>query len=665
MQSVGCVGVGAAARATALVLFFAVGCLPPLGAEEPAPSDSKAEAAALVQKALAAEAAGAAEARRTHLKAALEKDPALSLAHWASGEVYRERRWMSLDQAAQAAASDPALAEYQRQRALARATVESQRALAVWCREHGLSGESRTHWYQVLLIEPGHREAQAACGMVLQGGELVSAAEARRARAAEGAPSGRDAQRAERDAVEDWAARVSKWRRNVRRDEAEVRQAIEAEVAAAQDPQSIHALGVALLQGSRQKSDPEAFRLMSRALVDALDRCSQRWSTLQLAWYAVEHPTAEVRNAAADALKNRSPLTYVPWLLGHMQAPVEARISVTASDVAGVSISQTFEREWPDAVYRDVRQQYYCAGTPCVTLIRRENKVSTNIPQVQRASWAAAESKVAATREQVDRFNANVRDLNQRIAAAVARATGEALDGDPLVCHRWWTKYCADYYELEPAGSDRYASGPGRNPYPHGYGPPQPGGDKPVIENRTSYGNPLAASVVYTVCSCFPAETPVWTLTGPVEIRKIQPGDRVLTQHPVCGQLSYRTVFQVTRRKPSPMIEVGLGGETLRSTRGHPFWVSGRGWLMAKQLTPGMWLHSTDGPVHVESVREAPAALPWHEQPGGLPGDELSYNLVLDEVHNYFVGAKRVLAHDNTLYPLDGPLPGVPGLAGR
>ena len=165
-----------------------------------------------------------------------------------------------------------------------------------------------------------------------------------------------------------------------------------------------------------------------------------------------------------------------------------------------------------------------------------------------------------------------------------------------------------------------------------------------------------------TIVSCFPWNTKVWTLTGPLDISQIQPGDRVLSQQPSTGELSYQPVLQVTRRKPTPMIQIGLGKETIQATRGHPFWVCGEGWKMAKQLAAGMWLHSTAGPILIDRVEQVPAAQPWYERPDGKPGEELSYNLVIDKRHNYFVGQQKVLAHDNTLFALDGPMPGVPGL---
>ena len=78
-----------------------------------------------------------------------------------------------------------------------------------------------------------------------------------------------------------------------------------------------------------------------------------------------------------------------------------------------------------------------------------------------------------------------------------------------------------------------------------------------------------------------------------------------------------------------------------------------------------MWLHSVSGPILIARVDQVPAARPWYEQPDAKPGEELSYNVVLEEGHNYFVGEQKVLVHDNTLFPFDGPVPGVPGLASR
>ena len=87
--------------------------------------------------------------------------------------------------------------------------------------------------------------------------------------------------------------------------------------------------------------------------------------------------------------------------------------------------------------------------------------------------------------------------------------------------------------------------------------------------------------------SCFAGPTLVWTNTGLAPIQDIQPGDQVLSQNAATGEVAYKTVELVTKRAPSPMIRVQVGSEEILATRGHPFWVIGKRWTMAKHLQAG------------------------------------------------------------------------------
>ncbi|MEN6494488.1 MAG: polymorphic toxin-type HINT domain-containing protein [Thermoguttaceae bacterium] len=640
---------------------------------EPAAPAAKMEAADLAQAALRAEAAGKSQARRELLWKAIKQDPACELAHWSSGEVLHDGRWLPVEEAQRLAAADQQLAEYRKLRDRLAGTPEGEQTLATWCREHGLWAESRVHWRQVLMAQPNHDAAQKAMGTRWYQGQLLTGAQLEQMKQAnkEQTPQFPTTVKAQREAMDGWIGPVAKWRRALKQGDASVGEALRAEVASANAPQRIHALGLVLMNGSRPRSaDPKGYQLVSLALIDALNACGKPWAVQQLAWLAVEHSTPDVRNAAADALKNHPRLAYVPWLISHMQSPVSGGVVLSPQGVAGVTVMQTFEREGFDAVYRNTGVAYHCVGQPrfsCVIDERTQTrKYDTNIPQVAYRSWRDAQNYAAATENQLEQFNATVEDLNKRIAHALSRATGEKVAADPIACQRWWMRYFYQYYELEQPASEATAAGFKADQYPYDYGQP-PEGKKPVVERWRTYGTPT--SIVATVTtipvpptSCFPSDTPVWTQTGVVKIREIKPGDRVLSQEPFSGKLSYQAVLRVTRRKPSPMLEIGLGSETIRTTRGHPFWVCGEGWKMAKELAVGMWLHSTDGPVRIESLSELPAARPWNEQPDALPGEDLSYNLVLEACHNYFVGQQRILVHDNTLYPFDGPVPTVPGL---
>ena len=81
-----------------------------------------------------------------------------------------------------------------------------------------------------------------------------------------------------------------------------------------------------------------------------------------------------------------------------------------------------------------------------------------------------------------------------------------------------------------------------------------------------------------TVASCFPAGTPVSTITGPRPIETIKVGDRVLTQEVASGELVYKPVQATTLRPPAPLVRLNMEGQKLQATRGHWFWVVGQGW---------------------------------------------------------------------------------------
>ena len=133
--------------------------------------------------------------------------------------------------------------------------------------------------------------------------------------------------------------------------------------------------------------------------------------------------------------------------------------------------------------------------------------------------------------------------------------------------------------------------------------------------------------------SCFLAGTPVRTEMGTVPIESIQPGDRVLAQDQDTGELAYQVVLTTTLRPPTKMLEIKAGGESIYTTLGHPFWVAGRGWQMAKQLKEGDLLHGLAGATPIESINAA--------------GEHAAHNLVVDGDNTYFVGQSGLLVHDN------------------
>ena len=88
-------------------------------------------------------------------------------------------------------------------------------------------------------------------------------------------------------------------------------------------------------------------------------------------------------------------------------------------------------------------------------------------------------------------------------------------------------------------------------------------------------------------------------------------------------------------------------GETLEVTGGHVFWVSGKGWIKARQLELEMRFHTLKGTVDLTGVEQR--------------GKQDTYNLVVADFHSYFVGKQKILTHDNTIRKPTNCV--VPGLA--
>jgi intein/homing endonuclease len=146
--------------------------------------------------------------------------------------------------------------------------------------------------------------------------------------------------------------------------------------------------------------------------------------------------------------------------------------------------------------------------------------------------------------------------------------------------------------------------------------------------------------------SCFAKGTPVWTKTGLRQIETLALGDLVLAQDVNTGELKYVPVIGRTVRPPSQILKITTDGEKILATKGHPFWVTGVGWRMAKELADGAMLHGINKSSGIRSVEPA--------------GETEAYNLVVADFNTYFVGEHGFLVHDNTpRRPTRALVPGV------
>ena len=370
--------------------------------------------------------------------------------------------------------------------------------------------------------------------------------------------------------------------------------------------------------------DPAAVPAIEAVFADASDEVapdaagsrSPKSPTPKLRWrwrFAAYWPTQPIRDAAAKKLGKRELESFVPQILASMYSPVVSRFMAISLPTGRIGYRHTFLREVQDhqellVLDTEYRRQALIGGS------RRD---STERAFDQAADLARDREQAAAAQ------NEWTNRVNDRLAWVLKVATGENLPASPEAWWEWWNQH----NEVFLAGS------------------------KPVntiqqtsqvsIVDRVASSSPAPQTH-----ECLAAGTLIWTAKGPWEIERIRVGDLVLAQHPESGELAYKPVLRTTVRPKGQLIKLEAGGETCHASGGHLFWVSGSGWIKARELQSGQILHSANGPVHISNTE--------------LSIEAETYNLVVADFHTYFVGYRKVLSHDNTIrLPTRAVVPGL------
>ena len=162
-----------------------------------------------------------------------------------------------------------------------------------------------------------------------------------------------------------------------------------------------------------------------------------------------------------------------------------------------------------------------------------------------------------------------INELNGRVLPVLGMITGQDLGAEPEKWKTWWTDQLGYVYQSN------------------------------IPETKPTYTDTLTVQTPFTVgtthTACFAAGTLVVTIDGPRAIESIQVGDRVLSQDPTTGLLSFRPVVAVHRNRPTPTLRIAVDGETIVATGIHRFWKAGKGWTMARDLKPGDRLRVVGG----------------------------------------------------------------------
>ncbi len=625
-----------------------------------------------VRLALWCEAHGMAAERLHHLALAVLADPSHAAARGLMGLVAHEGRWRRPEAVADGLGADPALIEYDARRQKAPDTAEGHRALGVWAVEHGLADQGRAHLAASVRLDPDQPDARKRLGYLRRGGRWLTEAQV----AAEKAEA-----EAQRQADRRWKPVLEEFRRLLaypaRRAEAE------AGLADVTDPRAVPSIGRVFATVEDQQ--PRAARLLGQVDAPSASRA--------LAFLAVFARSAEARRASAETLRRRDPREYAEVVIARLRDPIRYEVRHPGGPgtpgellVEGEAINVRRLYQPPpvlgagDRLGRDdsgrlvvVRPVEPTSGSidlsdfrpamepPISGMSRDEVRLALPIvgdslavnparPNTKftftfgataripidairseaRRSLAAADRQLRDDVGRLEDHNVAVRIANERAAGVLNDATGRSLPADRGAWSRWWV----DQVGYASTAPDWRAKSETVEVVPVDYRPP-------------SLPDEAVRDVVgYSRRSCFAAGTPVRTIAGPRQIESLRVGDRVLTQSTATGALGYRPILAVHRNPPSPTFRIDLAGGPIVSSHFHRFWVAGRGWVMARDLSPGDPVRTLGGVSPVGAI-ESDAVQPV-------------FNFDVADDADFFAGPAGALVHDNTLpdprlAPFDAP----------
>jgi hypothetical protein len=593
----------------------------------PVEAATKAEqarsAAKLVEDTLRREATDGVDDRAELLKPVLGQARPCEAAYWQSGFLYDSKRkeWLRWDEVQQRAAEDDRLATYREIRPKYPETEDGQAELARWCAKRKLEDQARAHWTKVSSLAPDQPEARVQLGFRMVNGTWLGQQEIADARAQI------DNIQA---AIERWAPKLEELLKKLEGSNRRACELAREKLTAIKDPDVAPAIEAIFCTEGGETA------LLG---IEVLKNMKATEAAQSLAWQAVFSPGEPIRAAAAAALKEQRKHDYVPLLLGALRTPIQARYELYDSPDGGFLMRRALYQDGPEqrelavsvvakpAVLLPSGRSvgpFELQANPSLRQDVRRLSIEDQQRQLTKLAVARAKALTQARRQQaaIAAGNLSTANVNSRLCSVLAETTGDAQPQSPDDWYSWWN----NYNEITTQG------------------------DKPMKVVYQVSNEPIvtiAQAPTLRRFSCLVAGTPVWTELGAVPVEQVKVGDRVLACDCQSGQIMLKPVLKTIVNPKTPLFSLHTVGETLEVTGGHVFWVSGQGWVKARELQPQMRLHTLKGTVDLESV-----------EPGGKQD---TYNLVVADFHTYFAGTEKILTHDNTIRKPTNCV--VPGLA--
>ncbi|MDB5346980.1 MAG: hypothetical protein JWP89_5357 [Schlesneria sp.] len=520
--------------------------------------------------------------RRGLLSPQLESASTSDLVHWQAGYLKAGGKWQPAEQLA-GDSSPSNLVDYRRQRNAAPKTAEGQLKLANWCRSQKLVDQERAHLSEMLTLsdpEIDRTPIYRRMGYRPLGGQWVSSAEYASAQTQ----------------VRQLQASLKEWAPKLERIARDWDAAPKPQQQAKEKLNAIHEVAAipAMLAAS------SISRPLALAVCDQLKEIDSFESSQALATIAVQSDWASVRDSATEALRGRRLEDFVPTLLAAMRSP----FLVTKHNNNPIS---------PRLIFREEADRYLAIDLSLVPVVAHVSVIPIMrggpviLPTDKRFSNDLLRDVSAIdhdVHQRVDEENEFAEDYNARAASILSSLCGQEQTSDPRFWWAWWHLYT------------------GTVPVPK---------KCEVVHKQV----PLPFDIVVYLrrCSCLVAGTPIQTDRGLIAVETIEVGDRVLSKDVETGELAYKPVLHTTERPAAPVKKLLIEGESIVASNGHHFWVSGKGWVKASELTAGVPVHTVTGTSRLKALESQP-------EPASV------YNLVVADFHTYFVGPSLILSHD-------------------
>jgi hypothetical protein len=564
-----------------------------------------------------------------------KSNPESAAMFWQSGHLSVDGVWISIADLPNVSL-DSKNAEYFARRGLGLLDMEGHRKLAHWCKSEGLNERARAHWYGVLDSDSSDLQARKELNFKRVESYWISQQE------------NEESIRKSKilaDSLKKWMPKVREWVAALEGQDTKKRVKAIEQLRSVNDPRVVAALHVAV----GQVSSTSALHFLQ-----AMKRFQTPEACIALAGIAISDPSSPLGSAAIEALKEYPMEFYVPALLDSMCTEYQLKEqSVTRRNGEFVlqlvqfrELRDRFEGSQVDKVLKVNNQANFVSvenrglDFESLDLWKSLSVMAKNYGENQvLASVVSAESQRIAddAKGDTEKANESVRRFQSNVATVLRTVSGSNLLDHPQLWWKWWDEYQESF---NMGLKDQYKSYTEDRSY--------------TITNPTqtvmltNFRDYSTSCMPPRRCECLVLGTQIQTESGLKPVESIRIGDQVVSQDITSGEISLRPVLRTTIRPAAVTREIVLAnGESIRCTLGHPWWVVGRGWVMAKNLEAAMAIRTATGFATIESLKDAQAME--------------TYNLVVDEDHTYFVGQSRLLSFDaSELIPTFQKVPGVP-----